>query len=101
MDTTDFIETPLTNDQGTKKWKPNPNEDKGRAIVVDDHSYHWRWSNPSGYEGTNLRIPYRFASGEFSTSEQNTIRTSMTEMGGLIMDCIDFYDDTETKCKSK
>lgn len=92
IDTTDFIVTPLT-DQGSD----DPQD--GRAVVVDDHSYHWRWTNPEGYTGTNLRIPYRFASGQFSSSEQDTVRTSMTEMGGLVMDCIEFYDDTETQCK--
>ena len=82
-----------THYQGTKKWKTK----EGKAIVTDNHSYHWRWTNPSGYSGTNLRVPYRFASGEFTTNEQNTIRASMTGMSDLILGCIDFYDDTDTQ----
>jgi hypothetical protein len=87
----------LTNDENETGKKKK----KGKAIVTGGHSYHKRWENPASYEGSNLRVPYRFQSGGFTDTEKKTIRDSMTGMSELMHMCIDFYDDTETACKFK
>ena len=74
---------------------------EGRAVIQPNHSYHQRWKNPEGYTGSNLRIPYRFADGQFDATQEETIRSAMNEMSDLVLKCIEFYDDTDTQLYSK
>ena len=83
----------------TTAWKLDPEllQDRPDGNSKGSHAFAANWPNPSTYPGTNLRVPYRMKTVDFSESEMNTIRESLYAMSGYLDGCIDFYDDTTTE----
>lgn len=65
-----------------------------QAVIDPDHSYHWRWTNPAGFDGPHLRVPIRMQEGAFSDSVWTKIVGDMKKMSDYVGGCIEFYDDT-------
>ena len=76
-----------------KKWPIDPNANPSRDAWFEDSPWNKLWSNPEGYQGTNLRIPYRFQPGAFTPDMVKDITLWLEELGGYVNGCIEFYND--------
>lgn len=76
-----------------KQWPIDPNANPSRDAWFEDSPWNKLWSNPEGYEGTNLRIPYRFQAGAFTPDMVKDITLWLEELGGYVNGCIEFYND--------
>ena len=48
------------------QWPIDPNANPSRDAWFESSPWNKVWSNPAGYDGTNLRIPYRFQADVFT-----------------------------------
>ena len=46
-----------------------------------------------GYDGTNLRIPYRFQEDAFTEQHQHDIQKWLDELSSYLGGCIEFYHE--------
>ena len=91
--TTNQIETAQAAGIDTSSWSIDPDLEQD-PTVKGSHAFASNWPNPPTYPGTNLRVPYRIKTEDFTDDEYNRITSALHEMSGYLNGCIDFYDDT-------
>merc|ERR1711935_1051189 len=95
------VQINLASDAGidTTAWNIDPDliQDRPPVNSKGSHAFAANWPNPTTYPGSNLRVPYRIKTVDFSEAEVTTIRDSLFEMCGDLEGCVDFYDDTYTE----
>ena len=84
----------------TSNWNTDT-DFKTRQIERASDIFVDSWSNPKGFSAGHLRIPYRFKTENYSTSQMKKMAMWLDEMSGYIDGCIEFYDDTKTKYYSQ
>merc|ERR1711935_149875 len=70
-------------------------DDSGTAR--GNNRFAMSWLSPKDFDGTHLRIPYRFKKENYNDAQMQDMSKWLNDMSGDMDGCIEFFDDTETK----